>query len=413
MRHVWMTALLCIILCGCKVNILPPTSGSVHSQSGEYACTTESPCSIDVVDIHFNETFVAEAPKGYAFTAWSTENFGMCGGQTSPCNLDSSIYEFYPDFIWLLDPVYAFPLTPIFQKHDRNGYSGSWQGDVTGSINLGFFGNTDTNQVSITASEETISIEEDRFFEDTVCRYEGIFNHLRKKSRIPREGISGTFECNTFPKMSGVFDGEVFLSSKNILILGLNKTFTDDRVENATLSLARFPQNSNGTAIAVGRKFSESDAGYYEGVKVISGEACDGFSQDVRGSTEFDISFEKGKLHIFNDDFFGPSCEFKQTSPKPLFETNAMSGTYECNDFSSGKWNGKELYAFDVGEHHLFRMEIQLKNVACGTLEIGGIRPHQSQSDNPLTDDLLDPIPCITCPGLGLSPVGASLNELF
>ena len=43
------------IISGCKIEIQVPSGGAVVSESGAYTCSSGSTCSIDVVDIFFDD----------------------------------------------------------------------------------------------------------------------------------------------------------------------------------------------------------------------------------------------------------------------------------------------------------------------------------------------------------------------
>ncbi|GAB5452528.1 MAG: hypothetical protein Hals2KO_28560 [Halioglobus sp.] len=77
-------------LAACKVEIEVPTSGSVATNSNNINCAAGQTCSVDVSDIFFNETFVAQPAADFVFTGWKMKPRGFCGGSMAPCNVDSS-----------------------------------------------------------------------------------------------------------------------------------------------------------------------------------------------------------------------------------------------------------------------------------------------------------------------------------
>ena len=51
----------------------------------DYLCEASQTCEIEVVDLLFNETFVAEPAEGYYFDRWHRKALYLCGDLTSPC----------------------------------------------------------------------------------------------------------------------------------------------------------------------------------------------------------------------------------------------------------------------------------------------------------------------------------------
>ena len=77
-------------LAACKVEIEVPTSGRVTTNSNNINCAAGQTCSVDVVDIFFKETFVAQPAKDFLFTGWKRKVRGLCGDSLAPCTIDSS-----------------------------------------------------------------------------------------------------------------------------------------------------------------------------------------------------------------------------------------------------------------------------------------------------------------------------------
>ncbi|MEM1154635.1 MAG: hypothetical protein AAGI44_10860, partial [Pseudomonadota bacterium] len=50
----------CVAIGACKVQVKVPDSGAVSTESEAYYCAAGESCSLDVSDVHFDETFVAE-----------------------------------------------------------------------------------------------------------------------------------------------------------------------------------------------------------------------------------------------------------------------------------------------------------------------------------------------------------------
>lgn len=82
-----------LLAAGCKIQIEVPEGGHVVTESGNYRCTAGNTCSIDVVDLFFDETFDGVATAGFQFTGWKKRDRGFCGGSDEPCRLFTSGFE--------------------------------------------------------------------------------------------------------------------------------------------------------------------------------------------------------------------------------------------------------------------------------------------------------------------------------
>ena len=102
------------LLSGCKIQVQVPNNGRVATISGSYLCEASQTCEIEVVDVLFNETFVAEPAEGFHFEGWRREALYLCGGLSTPCPLVTSgfqgieiLMEFLTsDEVWFLEPVF-------------------------------------------------------------------------------------------------------------------------------------------------------------------------------------------------------------------------------------------------------------------------------------------------------------------
>lgn len=104
-------------LAACKVEIEVPTSGSVTTNSNTINCTAGQTCSLDVVDVFFNETFVAQPATDFVFTGWKQTARGFCGGSVAPCTIDSAPAAGNRLLTGLLNnPNEVFYLEPSFQS---------------------------------------------------------------------------------------------------------------------------------------------------------------------------------------------------------------------------------------------------------------------------------------------------------
>ncbi|MDZ7784999.1 MAG: hypothetical protein U5K56_19325 [Halioglobus sp.] len=125
-------------LASCKVEIETPVEGGVTTTSGAIDCAADDVCTIDVVDIFFDETFVAEPEQGFVFAGWKAKPRGFCGGRTTPCQLVTAGFEGNESLISLLnDPSETFYLEPMFAVDRRTDAI-----DLDEERTLSGFGNT-------------------------------------------------------------------------------------------------------------------------------------------------------------------------------------------------------------------------------------------------------------------------------
>lgn len=106
-----------VTLAACKVEIEVPTSGSVTTNSNNINCAAGQTCSVDVVDIFFDETFVAQPATDFVFTGWKRKARSLCSGALTPCFIDSSYAAGNAPLTALLNnPNEIFYLKPSFQS---------------------------------------------------------------------------------------------------------------------------------------------------------------------------------------------------------------------------------------------------------------------------------------------------------
>ena len=104
-----------LVLPGCKIEIrVPQQGGSVVSSDGAYVCEAGQTCVIDVVDLFFDETFIAQPAHGYAFSRWTKDDSFLCGGDTEPCRLSTASFEGIPALMSILESDEVFFLAPRF-----------------------------------------------------------------------------------------------------------------------------------------------------------------------------------------------------------------------------------------------------------------------------------------------------------
>lgn len=106
-----------LLLSACKIQIEVPVGGSVQTTSGAFSCATRELCELDVVDLFFDEAFVASPEPGYFFTGWVKKHRGLCGGGMSACRIVTAGFEGNDILIYFLEsPDETFYLSPTFLK---------------------------------------------------------------------------------------------------------------------------------------------------------------------------------------------------------------------------------------------------------------------------------------------------------
>lgn len=120
---------LSAVLTGCKIRIDVPENGKVVTESGAIECDSGKRCDIDVVDLFFDETFIAQPSSGYTFSGWQKRERGFCGGNTDACRLFTSGFEGNAALMSFLGGNEVFYLTPTFSASnsglDCNAYAGN------------------------------------------------------------------------------------------------------------------------------------------------------------------------------------------------------------------------------------------------------------------------------------------------
>ena len=112
----WVLCCLLVLVVGCQIEISVPSGGRVESESGNYSCEGGQTCSIDVVDLFFDETFVAVPDEGFSFRGWRKANRHFCGGNSRPCRLFTSGFEGNAVLEGFLDRDEVFFLVPRFTR---------------------------------------------------------------------------------------------------------------------------------------------------------------------------------------------------------------------------------------------------------------------------------------------------------
>ncbi|HBZ49104.1 MAG TPA: hypothetical protein DEO43_02160 [Halieaceae bacterium] len=98
-----------------KIEIQTPVEGAVTTTSTAIECAANQNCTVDVTDIFFDETFVADPAPGWLFAGWKQRDAGLCGGNSTPCTIDTTGWAGNPTLEgWLADPTFITYLEPEF-----------------------------------------------------------------------------------------------------------------------------------------------------------------------------------------------------------------------------------------------------------------------------------------------------------
>ncbi len=103
-------------LAGCKIRIEVPDGGYVTTESGAITCASGTTCDIDVIDLYFNETFVAKPDSGLYFNGWKKRDRGLFGGSHEPAKVVTSGFAGNPGLLAVLASDEIFYLTPTFSS---------------------------------------------------------------------------------------------------------------------------------------------------------------------------------------------------------------------------------------------------------------------------------------------------------
>lgn len=112
-----LVAVALLVLAGCKLQINVGPGGMVVSTDGAYVCRAGQTCTIDVVDLFFDETFIAVPGPGYYFGQWKEGDQALCAGSSEPCHLSTDAFEDLPALETLLMSDEVFSLEPLFVWH--------------------------------------------------------------------------------------------------------------------------------------------------------------------------------------------------------------------------------------------------------------------------------------------------------
>lgn len=107
---------LASLAAGCKIEITVPPEGRVATESGAIACGPAETCVVEVTDVFFDETFIAQPQDGFEFTGWRKRDRGFCGDRSTPCRLATTGFPGNDDLMSLLRSDQTFFLEPVFEE---------------------------------------------------------------------------------------------------------------------------------------------------------------------------------------------------------------------------------------------------------------------------------------------------------
>ena len=117
--RVFFFALLLVTVAGCKIQVEPSTRGDVRSVSGAYDCNSGQVCDIEVDDVFFDETYVAEPVGDHVFARWRYRERGLCGGSSLPCRLFTTAFAGNTALEQVLASDQVFYLEPSFEPAEQ------------------------------------------------------------------------------------------------------------------------------------------------------------------------------------------------------------------------------------------------------------------------------------------------------
>ncbi|WP_116368617.1 hypothetical protein [Parahaliea mediterranea] len=106
---------------GCKVRISVPEGGQVVSASGAFDCPQGQVCTVDVVDVFFDERFSGAPAAGFVFTGWRRGQDRLCGGGPRDCRLVTEGFAGNEGLMAVLESDRVFHLEPVFARQGDLG----------------------------------------------------------------------------------------------------------------------------------------------------------------------------------------------------------------------------------------------------------------------------------------------------
>ncbi|MEE4661260.1 MAG: hypothetical protein V2J89_12400, partial [Halieaceae bacterium] len=121
-----------LLLTACKIEVTVPEGGIVSSE--DYIVNAGQTVVVDGIDAFFEQTFVAQAAPGYAFTQWLAAPAHFCGNTSAPCSLATGpAFEAGP-LAGLLQADLTFFLVPTFECVDESVCGAAGTTDIAGRV---------------------------------------------------------------------------------------------------------------------------------------------------------------------------------------------------------------------------------------------------------------------------------------
>ncbi len=100
----------------CKIRIEVPAGGYVTTESGAITCDSNQRCDVDVLDIYFNETFIAVPNRGKYFNGWAEGDRQLYPGMYVPALIVTTGLAEFPEWIAFIESDETFYLSPTFSS---------------------------------------------------------------------------------------------------------------------------------------------------------------------------------------------------------------------------------------------------------------------------------------------------------
>jgi internalin A len=105
-----------LISIGCKIQITVPEGGAVTSVSGNYGCSENDVCTIEVTDTSFSEVFRAVPNETWVVVGWKKGPYYFCGNRIDYCQLSTRGFGSNDGLMEMLESDTVWYLEPKFEK---------------------------------------------------------------------------------------------------------------------------------------------------------------------------------------------------------------------------------------------------------------------------------------------------------
>lgn len=105
-----------LISIGCKIQITVPEGGNVTSDSGNYGCSENDVCTIEVTDTSFSEFFRAVPNETWVVVGWKKGPYYFCGNRIDYCPLSTRGFGSNDGLMEMLESDTVWYLEPKFEK---------------------------------------------------------------------------------------------------------------------------------------------------------------------------------------------------------------------------------------------------------------------------------------------------------